>query len=145
MQLSHNGVQALKQFEGLRLQAYKDTGGVWTIGYGSITMFGKPVTEGLVCTEADAEKQKTMDLAWAQTAVNKLVRVPLTQNQFDALVSFVYNVGETAFSRSTLLKVLNQRNFAEAVKQFLRWVYDNGKFVIGLENRRKKEAELFSS
>lgn len=145
MQISHNGILFLTEGEGLRLEAYKDTGGVWTIGYGSLSMFGRPVEEGMVCTRADAEAQRQVDLAWAQTAVNQRVRVPLTQNQFDALVSFVYNVGESAFGKSTLLRVLNQGAYAEAAKQFLRWVYDNGKKIDGLHNRRLKEKALFES
>ena len=145
MQLSFNGLEFLKQNEGFRDKAYKDTGGVWTIGYGSTKVDGVPVEQGQTITEAKASAQLSFDITWAQTAVNKSVRVPMTQNQFDALVDFVYNVGEIAFSRSTLLRVLNERQYAEAAEQFLRWVYDNGKVIEGLRNRRIREQDLFES
>ena len=143
MKLSYNGIQFLKQWEGFKKEAYKDTGGVWTIGYGTIKWKEKPIEQGMTITEKEAELALEADLAWAQTAVNQLVRVSLTQNMFDALVSFVYNVGESAFSKSTLLKLLNQGNYTEAVKQFERWKFDNGKEVRGLLNRRESERALF--
>jgi lysozyme len=143
MQISHNGIQFLKQWEGFEANAYKDTGGVWTIGYGTIKWKGQPVVQGMTITEKEAELALQEDLAWAQTAVNQLVRVSLTQNMFDALVSFVYNVGETAFRKSTLLRLLNQGNYTEVSKQFERWRFDNGKEVKGLLNRREAERALF--
>ncbi len=143
MQISHNGIQFLKQWEGFEANAYKDTGGVWTIGYGTIKWKGQPVAQGMAITEKEAELALQEDLAWAQTAVNQLVRVSLTQNMFDALVSFVYNVGETAFQKSTLLRLLNQGNYTEVSKQFERWRFDNGKEVKGLLNRREAERALF--
>ena len=103
MQMSFNGLEALKKFEGFKEEAYKDTGGVWTIGYGTIRWLGKPVEAGQTITQKEAELALQADLAWAQTAVNKLVKVPLKQHMFDALVSFVYNVGEEAFRKSTML------------------------------------------
>lgn len=143
MQISFNGIQFLKRWEGFKAEAYKDTGGVWTIGYGTIKWMGKPVEQGMKMTEKEAELALQADLAWAQTAVNQLVRYPLTQNMFDALVSFVYNVGESAFRRSTLLRLLNQGRVADAAKQFERWKFDNGKVVQGLLNRREAERALF--
>lgn len=143
MQISYNGIQFLKQWEGFKADAYKDTGGVWTIGYGTIRWNGRPVEQGMKMSEKEAELALQADLAWAQTAVNKLVKYPLTQNMFDALVSFVYNVGESAFSRSTLLRLLNQGQVADAAKQFERWKFDNGKVIQGLLNRREAERALF--
>lgn len=143
MQISYNGIEFLKKWEGFKAEAYKDTGGVWTIGYGTIKWMGKPVEQGMKMTEKEAELALQADLAWAQTAVNQLVRYPLTQNMFDALVSFVYNVGEDAFRKSTLLRLLNQGRKSEAAKQFERWRFDNGRIVVGLLNRREAERALF--
>lgn len=145
MQISYNGVEFLKEREGFRDKAYKDTGGVWTIGYGTTKVDGRPVDAGLTCTKQQATEWLKADLSWAQTAVNKLVRVPLKQNQFDALVSFVYNIGEYAFSRSTLLRLLNAKQYDRVAMEFDRWIYDNGKVVHGLQVRRNFERALFSS
>lgn len=145
MQISYNGLTLLKELEGFRKEAYKDTGGVWTIGYGTTRVSGKPVEAGLTCTESQAQAWLSDDIAWAQTAVNKLVKVPLKQGMFDALVSFVYNVGEEQFRRSTLLRLLNLKQYIEASKQFAQWKYDNGKVVNGLINRRIKETAMFNS
>jgi lysozyme len=143
MQISFNGIESLKQLEGFESKAYKDTGGVWTIGYGTTIWLDKPVVAGQTITEKEAVLALQHDLAWAQTAVNQLVRVPLKQNEFDALVSFVYNIGETAFAKSTMLRLLNQQRKKEAASQFQRWVYDNGKIVKGLVNRRIQERRMF--
>jgi len=143
MQVSFNGIKLLTELEGFEDKAYLDTGGVWTIGYGTTKVNGKPVEAGLTCSEGEARQWLSDDLAWAQTAVNKLVKVPLTQGMFDALVSFVYNIGEAQFRTSTLLKLLNFKQYAEAAKQFDRWKFDNGKEIKGLVNRRKAERGLF--
>lgn len=143
MQISYSGIAFLKEREGFRKEAYLDTGGVWTIGFGTIKWKGKPVEAGQTISDKEAEIALVEDLAWAQTAVNKLVKVKLTQNMFDALVSFVYNIGESAFSKSTLLRVLNVGNYNEVGAQFERWVYDNGKVVKGLLARRQLERSLF--
>ena len=145
MQISYNGIEFLKQREGFKSVAYKDTGGVWTIGYGSIRINGKPVEAGQTISMAEAEEALRADLAWAQTAVNQHVKVPLTQGMFDALVSFVYNVGEEQFRRSTLLRLLNLKQYKEAAGQFERWKFDNGKVIQGLLNRRILERQLFES
>lgn len=144
MQISFNGIAFLKKCEGFRDKAYKDTGGVWTIGYGTTKVNGKPVEAGMTCTEPQATAWLGDDLAWAQTAVNKLVRVALKQNQFDALVSFVYNVGEYAFMRSTMLRLLNANQISKAADEFDKWIYDNGKVIEGLKNRRRFEKQLFT-
>lgn len=132
--------QAIKTAEGLRLTAYKDGGGVWTIGYGHT---GADVREGLTIPLSEAERLLTRDLRVAEGHVNDAVKVKLTQNQFDALVSFVYNVGGGAFRSSTLLKLLNAGDYGNAADQLLRWNKDNGKVVDGLTNRRREERELF--
>jgi len=143
MQISHVGIEAVKEHEGCRTVAYRDTGGVWTMGYGTIRIDGLPVEEGMTCTLQQATQWLTDDLSWAQTAVNQQVKVPLKQNQFDALVSFVYNVGRNAFAKSTLLRLLNQGDYAGAAKQFDRWVFDNGVVQRGLLARRRVEREMF--
>ncbi|MNL10554.1 Lysozyme RrrD [compost metagenome] len=132
--------QAIKTAEGLRLTAYKDGGGVWTIGYGHT---GADVREGLTIPLSEAERLLTRDLRVAENHVNGAVKVKLTQNQFDALVSFVYNVGGEAFRSSTMLKKLNTGDYLGAADQFPRWNKDNGKVVDGLTNRRREERELF--
>ena len=132
--------QAIKTAEGLRLTAYKDGGGVWTIGYGHT---GAEVREGLTIPLSEAERLLTRDLRVAEGHVNSAVQVKLTQNQFDALVSFVYNVGGGAFKTSTLLKLLNAGDYEGAANQLPRWNKDNGKVVGGLTTRRHEERELF--
>lgn len=132
--------QTIKDHEGLKLTAYKDGGGVWTIGYGHT---GADIREGLTIPISEAERLLTRDLRTAEGYVNRLVQVKLTQNQFDALVSFVYNVGGDAFANSTMLRLLNASNYEGAANQFPRWNKDNGKVVQGLTNRRAKERELF--
>jgi lysozyme len=144
MQISYSGLEALKKFEGFRDKAYLDTGGVWTIGYGTTVVDGKPVEAGMTCSEAQAGEWLRVDCATAQTAVNQLVRVPMKQAQFDALVSFTYNVGVNAFRASTLLRKLNNRD-SSASAEFDRWVYDNGKVIPGLAARRKVERSMFES
>lgn len=143
MQISYMGIELLKEHEGFREKAYKDTGGVYTIGYGTIKWLGKPVEAGQTITDKEALLALQADLAWAQTAVNQLVRVPLKQHMFDALVSFVYNIGESAFSKSTMLRLLNEGKYDQAAEQFKRWNQDNGKVIPGLVSRRKVEESLF--
>lgn len=140
MNLSPQGLDAIKGFEQLRLTAYLDTGGVWTIGYGHT----RSALSGMQISEARALMLLAEDVREAVDAVNKLVRVPLEQYEFDALVSFVFNVGVGAFKSSTMLRCVNDR--AEPMRigtEFLRWVYDNGKKIAGLETRRRKERLLF--
>ena len=119
MKTSKQGLDALVAREGFKTFAYKDTKGIWTIGVGHT---GPEVREGLVWTTTQVQDALIKDVQTAEKAINDGVYVPLTQNQFDALVSFVFNVGVGAFTRSTLLKVLNQKNYTEAAKQFDRWV-----------------------
>lgn len=130
----------IKEFEGLRLEAYLCPAGVWTIGYGHT---GGDVWPGLVITKEWAEWLLEEDLKRFEANVSGYVRVDLTQDQFDALVSFTYNVGAEAFKNSTLLKKLNAGEYEEAADQFLRWNKSKGKVLAGLTNRRKKERALF--
>lgn len=142
--ISDNGYALISQSEGLRTTAYLDTGGVWTIGYGTIKYpNGTAVKKGDTCTQGQAELWLQNDCEWVDQCLDKYIKVNVTQNQFDALASFVYNVGETAFVKSTLLTLLNQSNFTAAANQFDRWVFDNGKRVQGLVNRRVAEKVLF--
>ena len=136
---SENGFNLIKQFEGLRLEPYQDGGGVWTIGYGHT---GNAVNNPKISKRKAVELLHN-DVAWAEKAISKLVDVPLNQNQYDALVSFVYNIGETQFRNSTLLRVLNRGDYKGAAKQLLRWEYDNGRKVLGLSKRRKIEKVFF--
>ena len=140
MNISQNGINLIKQFEGCRLEAYKCPAGVWTIGYGHT---GSDVYKGLTITQEKAESLLKSDLIVHCNSVSKLVKVKLNQNQFDALVSFEYNVGYGNFSSSTLLKLLNKGDYAGAAGQFERWVYTGGKVLEGLKKRRKAEKELF--
>ncbi len=137
--INSKGLRLLKNFEGLRLDAYVDAVGVWTIGYG--TTGG--VFPGMHITEAGAEAFLRRDLRRFEAAVDNLVQVSLNSDQFSALVSFVYNVGETALANSTLLGLLNQGDFQGAADQLLRWNRgDNGELP-GLTRRRNAERSLF--
>ncbi len=138
--LSEDGLAALKHEEGLRLEAYQDVAGVWTVGYGHT---GPDVHRGVVWTQAQADAALAADVAWAVSAVQTKVRVALHQHEFDALVSFVYNVGAAAFASSTLLRVLNQADFYAAAAQFSVWHQAGGKFSPGLLARRTRELLRF--
>ena len=140
MNISKQGIELIKQFEGCRLTAYKCPAGVLTIGYGHT---GKDVHYQDVITKEQAEKLLKKDLMFFEMFVSRCVKVPLNQNQFDALVSFAYNIGITAFKNSTLLKLLNQFEYDKAADQFKRWKYANGKILLGLARRRQAEEDLF--
>ena len=132
--------QLIKDSEQLRLVAYLPTpNDRWTIGYGHT----KDVFRGMSITEQQAEALLLEDLQWAENTVNRVVKVPLNQNQFDALVSLCFNIGSTAFSNSTLVRVLNKGDYVEAANQILRWDKQAGRTLRGLTIRRTKERELF--
>ena len=139
--LSPVGLAMLKGFEALRLAAYRDVRGVWTIGYGHT---GPEVTAGLVWTQQQALQALQEDVSWAVNAVAKSVTVPLIQYQFDALVNFTFNVGAAAFEGSTLLHLLNAGDFVGAGQQFGHWVYAGSMLSSGLVNRRKAETAMFN-
>ena len=137
--ISENGINLIKQFEGCKLKAYKCPAGVWTIGYGHTNN----VRPDDIITFVDARKLLKVDLVIHCNNVEKLVKVPVTQGQFDALVSLEYNIGYNAFKNSTLLKLLNQNKYDEAGEQFSRWVYAGSQKLQGLINRREAEKRLF--
>ena len=137
MNISDNGVTKIRQREGEKLVSYLDTKGIPTIGVGHT---GPEVKLGMRITPGQSMAYLKSDLKTAEDAVNKNVKVALTQNQYDALVSFVFNVGVRAFTTSTLLKVLNMGNYAEAAAQFNRWVIPKE-----ITKRRMDEKEQFLS
>lgn len=142
--ISENGYAIIRDAEGFRSTAYLDTGGVWTIGFGTIKYpNGTSVKKGDICTKIQAEQWLKNDCKWVDACLDKNVKVKLNQNQFDALASFVYNIGETAFIKSTMLTLINQNSMTSAASQFDRWVFDNGKRIQGLVNRRAKERKVF--
>lgn len=139
MQISKDGIDLIKQFEGLYLKAYRCPAGVPTIGYGHTA----GVAVGQTITQQQADDYLRRDVRQFERAVARLVTVPLTQGQFDALVSFAFNLGEGALAQSTLLRLLNAGDYAGAAAQFDRWVYASGKKLSGLVKRRAAERALF--
>jgi lysozyme len=129
--------------EGLRLEAYLDGTDVWTIGWGTTRINGKPVTPGMTITKEQAAEYFNHDLAVFEKEISEVVKVALTNNQFSALISLIYNIGGTQFRSSTLLKKLNRGDYAGAANEFGRWIYDNSKILNGLIERREKEKQLF--
>ncbi|MGL5713608.1 MAG: lysozyme, partial [Paraclostridium sp.] len=123
MQISQKGIDLIKQFEGCKLKAYLCPAGVWTIGFGSTS----GVIEGMQITEKEAEEMLKKDLRYFERWVSKLIEVELTQNQFDALVSFTYNLGEGALKGSTLRKKLNMGLYNAVPSEMLRWNRAGGK------------------
>lgn len=142
MRVSQKGIDLIKKFEGLRLLAYVCPAGVLTIGYGHT---GADVKPGMRITEEEAEKLLWKDTESAQQTVSSFVSVKLNQNEYDALVSFTFNVGPTAFVNSTLLRLLNHGAERKIVAgEFARWVKaDNNQPVPGLVRRREEEKKLF--
>lgn len=145
MKTSEKGLQFIRREEGERLTAYADIIGVWTIGVGHTgTVDGKPVAKGMVISADKSHALLSADLSKFESAIARLVKVPLKQHEFDALVSLVFNIGETNFARSTLLKKLNANDFKGAAEQFLAWKNAGGRAVQGLLNRRKREKDMFN-
>ena len=141
MKTSPKGIALIKEFEGLRVKAYQCPGGVWTIGYGH-TAGVKP---GMVITKAQAEEYLKADLIAFERYLNGL-GLALNQNQFDALVSFIYNVGTGNFSSSTLLRKIRVNPQDNSIMdEFLRWVYSKGRVLPGLQRRRLDEMKLYFS
>lgn len=136
---SKAGLTLTEGFEGDKLTAYRDGGGVLTIGYGHTN----GVTEGMVWTQEQADFALRQDTIQAANVVNRLVEIKLTQEEFDALVDFVFNLGPTAFYKSTMLKDLNAGNIEAAADQFHLWDHDAGKVVAGLLRRRLAEQAEF--
>ena len=140
MKTSQAGKDLIISFEGIRLQAYKCPAGVWTIGVGSTQ---PPVKPGEVLTKKEAMDRFDRDLVKYENAVDRLVKVPLTQNQFDALVSFTFNVGEGALAKSTLLKKLNAGDYDAVPAELMKWTKGGGKELPGLVRRRRAEAAMW--
>ena len=146
MSISSKGIDLICEFEGKRLTAYDDGVGIWTIGFGTIKYpNGVRVKKGDTCTLEQAKEYMRYDLIEFEHTVNDSVKVLLTQNQFDALVSLAYNIGSNAFKSSTLVKKLNAGDYKGAADQFNVWVNAGGKRMQGLVNRREKEKVLFLS
>lgn len=156
MRISRHGLEKLKEFEGHKNRMYKDTGGKWTIGIGHlitktelqlglISILGEEVTYRNGLTDQQVLDLLDQDLDRFENAVNDYVKVHLKQNEFDTLVSFAFNVGTGAFRSSTLLKRLNAGKKEEVPAQLRRWVYDDGKKIQGLVNRREKEIEMWGT
>lgn len=141
MILSKSGVELIQSFEGLRLGAYQDSVGIWTIGYGHT----KGVRPGQVITKARADDLFMEDVREFEESVAACVHVPITQPQFDALVSFCFNLGAARLRSSTLLKMLNQQDYDGASQQFGRWTRAGGVVLAGLVKRRAAERELFQT
>ena len=158
MKTSEAGKKFIKLKEGLRLNTYKCSSNVSTIGYGHT---GSDVQPNMTITKEEAERLFSMDLYVHENNVNKLVKVPLTQGQFDALVSLEFNIGYGSFKSSSILRLVNEKRYNEACKRFLFenpnaktpeekykgcWVFNNQKKVVaGLVQRRKEEQEIFAS
>lgn len=147
MLVSPAGLAAIQRHEGLRLDAYQDSAGVWTIGYGSTRYTdGTPVKQGdMLASKSAADVLFRETLREYESAVSRAVLVPLSQPQFDALVSLAYNIGTQAFSGSTLLKRLNAHDYAAAANEFLRWNRAGDQVLDGLRRRREAERAMFLS
>ncbi len=140
MKTSPRGIALIKEFEGYSARPYDDVAGKATIGYGHLI---RPGEHFGALTEPEANALLQTDLHQAEQAVNDLVTVALAQNEFDALVSFAFNLGRNALRDSTLLRMINAGSFEAAADQFLRWDHASGKVVPGLTRRRQAERRLF--
>ena len=147
MKTSPSGIAFIKSVEGLRLKAYQDSGGVWTIGYGRVV----GVKEGMVITEAQADAFLAEDIAMVERGVTSLVNIVLWPHEINALVSFAFNVGTDidaddkakGLGDSTLLKLLNAEDRVGAAAELAKWHHAGGKRVRGLLIRRLREALMF--
>ena len=141
MKIVYEGLKMIKHFEGLELNAYQCAAGVWTIGYGHT----KGVQQGMVISEETADEMLVEELKEFENYINDMVNCTLNQNQFDALVSWVYNLGPANLQASTLLNVLNAGDYAGVPAQIKRWNKAGGKVLEGLTRRREAEADLFGN
>lgn len=142
MRMSEAGLDLLKRSEGFRPQVYRDACGLASIGYGHRLLDPKAFPFGL--SEPEAAKLLATDLAEAERAVARLVKVPLSQGQFDALVDFVYNLGAGRLATSTLLRMLNAGRYQDACEHLLQWDHAGGRELAGLKARRQAEVELWN-
>jgi len=139
MEISQEGISLIKKFEGCKLESYQCAAGVWTIGYGST----QGVSNGMVITHERAESLLMEDIEVYEEEVNKAVQVDIDQCMFDALVSWTFNLGGANLNSSTMLKVLNSKDFNNVPEQIKRWNKAGGKVNEGLIRRREAEALLF--
>jgi lysozyme len=139
MRTSQKGVSLIKSFEGLRLKSYQDSVGVWTIGYGAT----RGITSGMSITNEQAERMLVNDIGRFEPEIERLVKVALNQGQWDALMSFTYNLGASNLGSSTLLKLLNAGDYSGAAEQFPRWNKAGGQVLAGLSKRRAAERAMF--
>jgi|TARA_B110000977_G_C10938413_1_gene439860 lysozyme len=139
MKISQEGLSLIKKFEGCELEAYKCAAGVWTIGYGST----KGVKEGDTLTEEETDNLLLHEMDEYEGYVLEAVEMPLSQHQFDAIVSWTFNLGPSNLKASTMLKVLNKGNYEDVPAQIKRWNKAGGKVLEGLIRRREAEALLF--
>lgn len=155
MQISENGINKIVEWEGFKNHVYKDSAGLPTIGVGhlltkdelasgKISILGRQVKYRAGLSDEDVKSLLKQDITTREKVVSSLVKVSLSQNQFDALVSFVFNVGSMAFQNSTLLKVLNAGRYNDVPAQLMRWVYAGGEKIAGLVNRRSNEVKLWN-
>lgn len=148
LDVSLHGIELIKRHEGYRAKIYNDPAGNATIGYGHLVHKGKihgkePKDYFSGISQRQAEELLRLDLSSAISIIHKMTNVKLKQSQFDALVSFVYNVGGENFSRSTLLKKINLEDYKGAANEFPKWKYGGGKVLRGLVNRREEEKAMF--
>jgi GH24 family phage-related lysozyme (muramidase) len=139
MNISEEGIGLIKRFEGCRLESYQDSVGVWTIGYGST----RGVGPGQVITQDEADRRFLVDKETVEKCIANSVSAELTQGQYDALCSFVFNLGCRALGNSTLLRKLNDGDEEGAAQEFMRWNHAGGKVLKGLTDRRQAEHDLF--
>lgn len=146
MKMTEEGLALIKRFEGLRLDAYRDAVGVWTIGYGHTSMAGAPqVHAGLRISEAEAHEILARDVEVFAQGVRELLVVELSNQQFSALVSFAYNVGLGGLKRSSVLAAVNNREFDAVPRRLSLWTKAGGRVLPGLVRRRAAEGALFMS
>ena len=142
MKISNKGIALIREFEGCRLQSYRCSAGVWTIGYGHT---GKDIKEGMTITQQEADDWLIVDCNRVLQMLRDTLRVPIRQNQLDALVSLGFNIGTEALRKSTLMSLVNRNpDDLNIPEQFDRWVYAGGKVVNGLVRRRKAEGKLYA-
>jgi len=138
-------VKLIKRYEGCSLKAYKCPAGIWTIGWGQTIWNGRKVQPGQVITQAEADADLLKEIIRYGNNVKSLVKVPLTEGQLGALTSFAYNLGVGNLGSSTLLRMVNAKDFTGAAKQFARWNKAGGQVLKGLVTRRASETHLFTT
>jgi len=143
--ITDNGLKLITSFEGFSSTIYKDSASLPTIGYGHLILPQELTSFESGITKSQAEVLLKADLQVAECAVSRLIKIPLSQNQFDSLVSFTFNLGSATLQRSTLRAKVNRAEHDSVPVEFMRWVYAGGKIISGLVKRRQVEASLYSS